>query len=70
MARTKNSTKIWIMRVVLYKLSTMNQSKWTLVSILIAIKNDYNIILLRNIEQARWIVENNKDNINIFVPII
>jgi len=48
----------------------MNQSEWTLVSVWMAINNNYNMILLRNTEQAKWEVENEKDKRKIFVSII
>ncbi len=66
----KNSTTIWVIRVLIYKLSTMNQSEWTLVSVLIAINSNYNMILLWNTERAKWKVENKKDKRKIFVSII
>lgn len=37
----KNSTNLWIRRISIYKLSTMNQSEWTLVSLLIAINKEW-----------------------------
>jgi hypothetical protein len=48
----------------------MNQSERALVSVLVAIKNDHNMILLRNTKQVRWKVENKNDKMKIFVLII